>query len=325
MVQYSSESLATLNKVRCNRCKLKLPNWDDEIYKCWLLYINGADRQKLIKGSRFTLYVSPRYYFRKHPCYREISSVRKTLFRSVKTRVRGNLVDHPWLLGLYYADGFLRNRKSQLAFALGKNEKLIANQVRKELRKLLYGSKLNIAKDLIGNMLQIRIHSRELGILLPEKKNKKQFKKLWTSFNRSSKIKFIAGFIDGDGSCQYDVGINSVQIYSKLVPFVLKTFKKFLAEFGYVSLKDYRLYLSPTVGTMLKPYTEKRRIKVPYGGKIDAKTAFELMRNGLPMREIARRFHRDRKTITIALKKIYEPETIQHYLDLHNTKLHPNG
>jgi len=324
MVQYGTESLIKLRNVICNRCTKKVPSWDNEVYKCWLRYLKGADRQELIKDTRFSLYVSPRYYFRKHPCYKKISSIRKLAFRSVKIKIKGSLLNHPWLLGIYYADGYMRTRKTQLAFALGKNEGLIANHIESELRCIV-SDKAHIARDWIGNMLQIRIHSTELCRLFPEKKNKQHFRKLWSKFNISSKIKFMAGFIDGDGSCQYDVGINSIQIYSKAVPFILEAFKNVLSRFGYVSQKGYKLYLSPPIGKLLKPYIEKRNISNAYAGKVNVKTAFKLLVNGMPMREISRKLHKDRKTITLALRKTYGWREIQHYLDAHNTKLNSKG
>jgi intein/homing endonuclease len=136
-----------------------------------------------------------------------------------------------------------------------------------------------------------------------------------------SKKKFIAGFIDGDGSCQYSLGINSVQIYSKVVPFILTPFRETLSEFGYVSQKEYRLYLSPEVGKMLKPYTEKKNISSEYNGNVQVELSFELLKNNVPMREIARRLKKDRKTITLALKKVYGMPNIQPFLDAHNKKL----
>lgn len=74
----------------------------------------------------------------------------------------------------------------------------------------------------------------------------------------------------------------------------------------------------------MKPYTIKRDITKPYKGSVNVDLAFRLLRSGLPMREIARRLNKDKKTITLALKRVYGYSKIKCYLDAHNTKLQFN-
>ncbi|MCX6742451.1 MAG: hypothetical protein NTX24_04760 [Candidatus Pacearchaeota archaeon] len=323
MVQYPSTALAILKKARCPNCNNKVLGWNEEVYSSWLKYLNGKNRDQLIKDTSFSNYVSLKYHFKKHPCYKKIAYIRKRYFRIVKTTVKNNIEDHPWLLGFYYADGFTRTNRTQLAFVPSKNEEIIADRIEKELKSLLEGE-ICINRDYIDNMIQVRTHSCELARSFPDKKSEKQFKKIWDSLNTESKKKLIAGFIDGDGSCQFDVGVNSIQVYSKIVPFILRPFKEFLSYFGHVSQQNYNLYLSPNIGKLLKPYIEKRNISSPYEGKVDTKKAFNFLKNDIPMREIARQMHKDRKTISLALKKVYGPSKIQIYLNRYNTKLNSN-
>lgn len=323
MVQYDREALDKLNKSLCRNCDKNLLNWDKEVFSCWIKYLKGVDRKELISGTRFNQYSSLKYYFKDHPCYNKIASTKKRFFRPVKTKVLSDPKNYPWLIGLFYADGFIRTRKTQLAFVLGINEEKIVQRVEKELREIV-GEKSRIARDIIGNMIQIRIHSSDLCRSMPDKKSREQFLEFWKNLGYNSKMQVIGGFIDGDGSCQYEVGINSIQIYSKVVPFILEPFKDFLSDLGYVSQKDYRIYISPAVGKILKPYVEKRNISTMYRGDVDIESAYKMLKENMAMREIARKLNKDRKTITLALKKVYGIDEIQKYLNLHNTKLNFN-
>lgn len=310
MVNYSTRDKLKLKNVICNKCYKRADSWDDEIYIIWLRYLEGEDRNKIVNGTRYLSFHSLKYQFKKHPCYNKIANIRK-YFKGVKTNVNGvNFLEYPWLLGLYFADGFIRNR-SQLAFGLSMHEELIENKVFEELKQIL-GENAHIKRELIGNMRQIRTHSIELCDAFP-KKNKDSFYNLWNQFSERDKMEFIGGLIDGDGSCSFDVGVNSVQIFSKFFPFMLEEFRDLLSKYGYVSLlkEGNCLYLSPKVGLAIKPYLVKRYIKRPYNGAVDVKRAFELLKQGVSVCKISKIMGFNKKTVNLALKQVYGMETIK--------------
>lgn len=315
---YGSRALKLLKKSICKNCKRRLPNWDDDVYTCWLRYVNGCDRTEIIRNTRFSLYVSPRYYFRNHPCYRKIARIRKLWFRPVKMYVNISLQEHPWLLGIFYADGS-KHTGSQLSFALSLNEDIIAKKIVKELKKIL-GKKSHIVTEMIGNMINVRTHSVELCDVFPNKNNKKELVDVWRLFNRIEKLNFIGGYVDGDGSCQFQDDINSIQLFSKRT-FVLVLFKEFLIKYGYTSLNGSLMYISPKVGSIIKGYTLKAKIKKPYTGSVDTEKALNMLRSGFSLRLISKLMNFDKKTISIALKRVYNKRLVQKYLDRNNTKL----
>jgi lambda repressor-like predicted transcriptional regulator len=314
---YGSRALKLLKKSICKNCKKRLPNWDDDVYTCWLRYLNGCDRTEIIRGTRFSLYVSPRRYFRYHPCYRKIARIRKLWFRPVKMYVNVSLKDHPWLLGIFYADGS-KHDGSQLSFALSLNEDIIAKKIVKELKKIL-GKKSHIVTEMIGNMINVRTHSVELCDAFPNKNNKKELVDVWRLFNRAEKLNFIGGYIDGDGSCQFQDSINSIQLFSKRTS-VLGLFKEFLTKYGYTSLNGSLMYISPKVGSIIKPFTLKQYIKKIYMGSVDIKKALTLLEYGISVRKISKIMRFDKKTILIGLRRTYDKKKIQVLINKNESK-----
>lgn len=312
-MRFSTDSLERLDNVLCNNCYKKVSSWNDDIYKCWIRYIKGYIRKELIKNTYFSNPESLKMQFRKHPCYIKIAKIRKT-FQPIKSEVKNSPLNYPWFLGLYYADGCIKN-KTQLCFGLSFHELLIENKVYNILKEILSDS-AHIVREQVGNMRQVRTHSIELCTKLPKKKEKNEFFNLWRSFNKTEKLKFIAGFIDGDGSCSFDVGINTVQIYSKQIPFLLKRFYSFLSQYGYISFLDngYRLYLSSIVVSKLKKYLIKKDINRPYNGSVNVKKAFSLMKKGVSIYKISKIFGCHRKTVNLALKQVYGIELISKYI-----------
>lgn len=319
---YGSRALKLLKKSICKNCKRRLPNWDDDIYTCWLRYLNGCDRTEIIRGTRFSLYVSPRYYFRNHPCYRKIARIRKLCFRPVKMYVNISLKNYPWLLGIFYADGS-KHTGSQMSFALSLNEDIIAKKIMKELKKIL-GKKSHIVIEMIGNMINVRTHSVELCDSFPCKDSKKEFIELWSSFNEEAKLDFVGGYVDGDGSCAFQDDIDSIGLFSKR-KFIIVTFKKFFLKYGYVSMKGNKMYMSPTVGVIIKRHAMKEHITKLYSGKVDTESALKMMKRGNSLYRISKFMGFDKKTISIALKRTYNKRMIQRYLDRKNTSLKYSG
>jgi len=297
-----------------------LDGWDREVSICWKRYLKGYDRKELIKGTRFTLYVSPRYYFRKHPSYKYVAKIRKSILRRVKSVVKTPIEKYPWLLGLYYADGSMHS-DSQLSFSLSFHEKIIEDRVVKELREIMSDG-VHISCDIIGHMRSVRIHSVELCDTLPKKSDKISFLHIWKKITSKEKLEFIAGFIDGDGSCAFEDGIYSIHLYSKIAPYLIPYFKMFLKMYGYCSVKTYSMYLSPTIGKIIKPFTMKQYIRKPYVGSVDVEKAFELLKGGTSVRKVAKMFDKDKKTISIALRRSFDKELIEPLIDSHRTKNH---
>jgi len=318
-MKYSTKNHLRLQKAISKECYQTVPNWDNDIYTAWLRYLNGEDRETIIKGTRFSNFSSLKYQFRKHPCQKDIAKIRKT-FKKVKTRVNVPITNYPWLLGLYYADGCIRN-KSQLSFGLSLHEKLIVDRVFKELKEIL-GKNALITRELIGNMRQIRTSSVEICNQFP-KKDKEHFFNLWKRFTQKQKLDFIAGFIDGDGCCAFDVGINSIQVYSKDFLFILKEFKNLLSEYGYVSLNNNILYLSSNIGLKLKSFLVKKDIKRSYQGSVDVKKALNLLKNGISIYKISKMMGFSKKTVHLALKQVYGIKGIKKYTDKTKLKRNP--
>ncbi len=302
-MSYGSRSLLKLKVALCKDCFGRSVNWTDHIYSEWLKYLKG---QPLELRTHKTL----QYHFKKHPCYNKIAKIRKN-FKKTKTHVKKPITNYPWLLGLYYADGFVRN-KSQLAFALSMHEELIEDRVCRELKEILTKN-ANVRKEFIGNMRQVRIHSTELCDYFPDKYNEQVFLKLWNKFTRWQKLEFIAGFIDGDGSCAFDVGITAIQAYSKELTFLLKKFYELLFNFGYVSLLDnrHKLYISPKVGLILKKHIVKKDVKRPYNGSVDVQRAFQLLKKGQSVCSIAKEMSFNKKTVNLALRQVYGYDRIK--------------
>lgn len=315
---YGNRALKNLQRVICKNCKKKLKGWNDDVYTCWLRYMSGCDRKELIKGTHFTGYTSPRYYFKNHPCYKKIAKIRKLCFKAVKKHVNVSIKDYPWLLGIFYADGSKHN-ESQLSFSLSLNEDIIAKQIVKELAKIL-GKKSHIVTELIGNMINVRTHSVELCDTFPDKNRENKLKDIWHLFNKEEKLKFIGGFIDGDGNCSFQDDINSIQLFSKR-KFILVLFKKFLLPYGYTSLKENSMYISPKIGLIIKEHTLKSNVKRPYVGNVNVEKALNMLRDGYSLRSISKLMDFDKKTISIALKRVYNKRMIQKFLDKNNTKL----
>jgi len=314
---YGANALEKLKVIKCKNCFKKPDDWSDIIYTKWLKYINGCDKQDLIKNTKFSYFKSVTYHFKKHLCYKKIAKVRKDWFRYCK-RYDGIKVRDPWLLGLYYADGSKTNN-GKLSFFLSYHESKIVAQVIKKV-KSIFGKNLYVKVDLVGNMYVIRMHGLDLCNKFPYKQDKKNFAKLWINFTKNEKFKFIAGFIDGDGCCSFEDDIYSIQAYIKCTPFILPAFYKFLKKFGYVSVnRRYCLYISPKIGKLICPLTMKRTIKKEYKGTVDVKTAYCLLSKGYYLRTIAKVMGFDKKTIAIALKRVYGKRCIQRYLDT-NTK-----
>jgi len=312
---YGNRAFAELRRALCDSCYVKHFEWDEDTFLCWIRYINGIDREDLIKNTRFNSYVSLKSHFRKHSCYSKIARIRKQWFRPIKGFLNKPIKEHPWLLGLFYADGYIRN-KSQLSFALSMHESLIEDRAFLLLKDIT-SPNTHIVKEFVGNMRQIRLHSTEVCDGFPIKKDKIFFLRLWNTFNEEQKLHFIAGFIDGDGSCCFDVGINSIQLYSKNIPFIIKSFYEFLSRKGYISILDNgcKLYISPNVGLLLKPYLVKKDIKRVYNGNVDIKKAFELLEQGKSVYNIARVLGFSKKTVHSALKQVYGIEKIKMYTD----------
>ncbi len=298
---YSAKSLEGLNKLVCKNCYKKVFSWDKEIYSCWLKYIKGYNRKKLIKNTHFLNPESLKVPFRKHPCYKKVAMFRKKWFRPSNKLSEIDFYKYPWLLGIYYADGSISN-KSKLTFALSLHESIIVNKIIKQLKEIL-GKDAHIVKEKIGNMYLIRTHGIEVCNKFPNKKLELEFLKIWKKFNNNQKLKFVAGYIDGDGSCSFDVGIDSIQVYSKKIPYLPAYFYKFLKQSGYVSLcNKYLVYFSPQVGRILKPFVLKRYIKRPYNGSVDVKKALNLLKTN-SLRQTARMMNFDKKTISLAIKQ----------------------
>lgn len=315
---YGSRGLKHLRDALCKRCKKRLPEWDEDVYICWLRYLNGCNREELVKGTRFSFYTSPRHYFKKHPCYKKIANIRKLCFKSVKKHIDVSIKDYPWLLGIFYADGSKHNG-SQLSFSLSINEDAIARKIVKGLKEIV-GKKSHIVTEIIGNMINVRTHSVELCDVFPNKNNKKELVDIWRLFDRAEKLNFIGGYMDGDGNCSFQDDINSIQLFSKRT-FVLNFFKEFLTRYGYTSLNGNFMYISPKVGSVIKEYTLKAKIKRPYTGNVDTERALNMLRSGYSLCLISKLMNFDKKTISIALKRVYNKRLIQKYLDRNNTKL----
>lgn len=315
-MNYSNRYLRKLEEVTSSCCFEKVESWDESIYSSWLGYIKGEDRNILHKKTKFASFSSLKRYFRMHPCQPKISQQRKK-FRKIKTRLIGPITSCPWLLGLHFADGCVKN-KSQISFALSMHEKLIENRVEEELKKIL-GKNAHIAKEYVGNMRVIRTHSIELSDHLP-KKDKDGFTNLWKNFSRKEKIQFMAGFIDGDGSCAFDVGIESIQIFSKDFPYILKEFKHLFLGKGQVTLYNISnglmLYLSPPIGRLLKPFLIKKDIKRPYRGSVDVQRAMNLLKNKISIYQIAKDMSKSKKTVHLALKQVYGINEVKKYTQL---------
>lgn len=314
-MKYGSRGRNKLKEVICENCTTKLQNWGDEVFTCWIRYINGANRKNLVKGTRFTNYTSLKYYFKYHSCYKKIAKIRKIWFRPVKVTVNVQIQSYPWLLGIFYADGAIQN-ETQLSFGLAIHEKVIEDRIITELKEIL-GKNAHIVKEKIGNMRNVRVHSVELCDAFPNKQDKKIFLKIWNSFSIKEKFEFIGGYVDGDGSCSFEYGIDSIQIFSKVVPFILDFFHPFLNNYGYLSLKNFKLYISPKVGRKIKKFTLKRMINKPYHGKVDVKKAFEMLKKGMSVNKIAKRMNLNKKTVLLALKITYGKEKLEKYYKLH--------
>ena len=298
---YSTKSLKELSKLICKNCYKNIPKWNNDTYNCWLKYIKGCNRKDLIKNSHFLNPESLKVPFRKHPCYSEIAMFRKGWFRPTNKLDKINFCQYPWLLGLYYADGSISNG-NKLTFALSLHESIIVNKVIKQLKEIL-GKEANVVKEKIENMYLIRTHGIEVCCNFPKKKSKLEFLKILDKFNNNQKLKFISGYVDGDGSCAFDVGIDSIQIYSKKVSYLPNYFYKFLKQFGYVSLiRKYIVYFSPQVGRILKPFILKRYVKRPYNGSVDIKKALNLLKTN-SLRQTAKIMNFDKKTISLAVKQ----------------------
>jgi len=310
--------LSILKNSLCKKCFEKHQDWSNEIYSCWKKYIGGATEKEIIKDTHFTRLVSVMYHFRKHICYKKISSVRRRWLRPVKTHVIVSPKEFPWLLGLFYADGSIHDG-TQLSFGLAIHEKIIENRVVQELKQIL-GNSAHIVTETVGNMRNVRTHSVELCDKLPSKNNDKEFLKLWEIFTTKKKLEFIGGLIDGDGSCSFEDGINSIHLFSRLVPFILNPFKSFLSKYGYVSLTGNELYISPKVGFFIKKFTLKKDIKKPYLGGVNVNKAFSLLKNGISVYKISKIIGFNKKTILIALKRVYGKRLIQKYFDKNRLK-----
>lgn len=316
---YGEHAKEELKKVLCEKCFEKHPEWSDEIYNSWLLYIKGADRKEVIENTHFSYFKSIYYHFKKHCCYKKIAKARKIWFKYIKNFEYVQLNEYPWLVGLFYADGSISN-DTKLAFALSLHEKIIVNEVVKHLRDII-GDEMHIAVDKIGNMYSVRFHSTELCRKFPNKKDKDKFLKLWKNFNKKEKMRFISGFIDGDGSCSFEDDINSISIYNKDQPFILGAFYTFLRQYGYVSLPNKnRLYISPKVGIILKPFILKRHIKKPYIGSVDVDKALEMLKNGNSVYKISKIMKFDKKTVLLALKRVYGKQLIAKYFKRNKTR-----
>ena len=314
MILYSSNGLEKLKHVLCSKCKTKPNYWSKDIFRCWLRYIKVCDRKYLINGTRFASYFSLKPHFRKHPCYKNIARIKK-LIKPVKYRVKIPVAKFPWLLGLYYADGS-KHSGTQLSFGLSLHERIIADKALEYLYKIL-GKDAHIVIEKIGKMLNVRTHSTELCRAFPDKRDEKLFSSIWKKFDDKDKLEFIGGYIDGDGSCSFEDGITSLQIFSKIVSFIPRKFYLFLHRYGYMSLKDFTLYLSPTVGRTVKPFTLKQYIKKPYSGKIDTQKVFELLKEGISIRKIAKQMDCNKKTISLALRRVYGGLELEKYIFAH--------
>ena len=315
----SERAKEELKKTLCNKCFNRYQDWSDEIYNSWLLYIKGADRKDIIKNTYFSNFKSIYQHFKKHECYKKIAKTRKLWFRPTKKFEHIELNKYPWLMGLFYADGTISASGTKLAFYLSLHEKIIANEVVENLQDLT-GSKKPIAIDKIGNMYGVRYHSLELCEKFPNKKDSNAFIRLWKGFNEKERMRFLAGFVDGDGSCAFEDGINSIQIYNKDQPFVLDAFYSFLKQYGYVSVQKNKIYISPEIGVILKPFTIKRYIKKPYKGAVDVDKALKMLRNGVSVYKISKRMGFDKKTVYLALKRVYGKKLIEEYFKTNKTK-----
>lgn len=292
-----------------------LEDWDSGVSKCWKRYVKGCDRKELIKGTRFTYFKSLVYHFRQHPSYKEIAKVRKTVFRRVKSLVMKKIEKYPWLLGLYYADGST-HMGTQLSFSLSLHEKVIAERVIKELKEIM-SDDAHIACDIIGHMTSVRIHSVELCCVLPKKSDEQSFFKIWRKFTTHQKLEFIGGFTDGDGSCSFEDRIYSIHIYSKIVPYLISYFKQVLGKYGYLSIHPYWIYLSPDIGHVIKPFTMKQYIQKAYAGSVDVDKAFRLLKSGTSLRKMAKIFGKDKKTISIALRRSFDRDLVENLIEKH--------
>lgn len=306
---YGKRALEELEHVKCDGCERRVPGWTNEIYKSWKRYVNGADRNYLVEGTSFSSYVSLKYHFRKHPCYKKVAKVRKRWFRPTKKYCDVIIRNFPWLLGLFYADGYIRNG-SQIAFALSAHESAIADEVVRQLKEIL-GKQSHIVKSMVGNMYEVRFHSVEFCENFPDKRDKDSFLSIWKGFSVKEKMQFIGGFIDGDGGCSFEDGINSIQIYSKNQVFVLDSFFTFLKQHGYISLRRNKLYLSPSVGLILRPFTVKRKIKKHYTGKVDVVKALNHLKCGTSAYRISKIMGFNKKTVLLALKRSYGKHLIE--------------
>lgn len=311
-MNYGEHAKKELEEVLCKKCFKKHPCWSDEVYSSWLLYIKGADRKEIIENTHFSALASLYPYFRKHECFKDIAKTRKKYFKHAKAVDDVQIAKYPWLLGLFYADGAINNG-TKLSFYLSLHEMPIVHEVVKNLKTIL-GNKAHIAIDKVGNMYAVRFHGTELCRQFPSKNDKKLFLELWNNFNIKEKMSFISGFVDGDGSCSFEDGINSIHIYNKYQEFILESFFNLLKNRGYVSLKNGTLYISPNVGEMIKPFTIKRKIKKPYLGDIDVDIAFRMLKNGTSVRSISKNMGYDKKAILLALRRVYGKRSIDTHL-----------
>ena len=301
----SKRGLKKLNEAICKFCYEKPKEWDSEVYGSWLSYIKGAPHKEINKNTRFVNPASLYYYFRKHRCYKKLSFIQARWGAPVNKIGKFNLLDFSWLLGLYYADGCKKNN-NKLIFFLSLHEEKTAKRVFRDLKKIV-GSKVSVFIKKERNMIFVYVCSVELCDYFPNKKEESEFIGLWSKFSSKQKLEFIAGFVDGDASTSFDVGINELQIYSKDVCFINQYFYDFLSQFGYVSIlgDGYRLYCSKNVVLNFKEFTVKKSIKRPYNGKVDTKRALRLLRQGSSIWQVSQILGFNHKTVHLALKQVY--------------------
>jgi DNA-binding transcriptional MerR regulator len=119
-----------------------------------------------------------------------------------------------YLLGLFLADGYADivkvkpgSRNYRIRFFLQKNQLQIAERIAVLLRKL--GLNPNVENLFEKGMSAVRVYSRALLCFLPDKKtlvNEVSQREIFFRKNRLFDVEygipFVAGLLDGDGSCQ---------------------------------------------------------------------------------------------------------------------------
>jgi hypothetical protein len=121
-----------------------------------------------------------------------------------------------YFLGMFLADGYAIRRTSKVrrayavVFSLQGDEMDIADRLTGMLRRLEL--KPQVMVGLRGEYkVNIRVHSKVLVMLLPDKRKlvedvayNERFLEEWKLFTADIAVAFIAGLLDGDGSCSVD-------------------------------------------------------------------------------------------------------------------------